>query len=382
MSIMGVGTNSLGYSDPFVDSKVIEVVKKGNLSTLNCFEEIELAERLVQINPWAEMVRFTRAGGEANAMMARICRAASGKSKIAVCGYHGWHDWYLALNLEGRDDLKDHLLPGLSSVGVPEGLSGSVVPFNYNDYSRLEEIVLDEEVGTIYMEVERSSPPKDDFLQKVRALCNRKGIILAFDECTSGFRECFGGIFNKHKVNPDICVFGKALGNGYAINAVVGTKNVMDNGQSTFMSSTFWTERIGPTAALATLKRMEETKSWETISLNGEMISSTIQQLANTHSVKVEISGLKPIIIWKILSNTPKKELKYKTYLTQEMLKSNILASGLIYTSIHHSNEVTQRFFHCLDQIFKTISSCEQEDLNIDNLLETDVAHTTFTRLI
>ena len=253
MSIMGIGTNSLGYGNEEVDAAVLETIKKGNMSSLNCPEEVYLAEKLVKINPWADMVRFCRSGGEANSVAIRIARAASGKDNVAICGYHGWHDWYLSANHNGGDDLSEHLIPGLSPNGVPKNLKNSVFPFHYNNYEELLEIVENNNIGIIKMEVLRNFGPEDDFLQKVRSLATKKNIILIFDECSSGFRETFGGIFQKFNVEPDMAMFGKTLGNGYALTAVVGKKSIMEAAQNSFISSTFWTERIGPTAALATL---------------------------------------------------------------------------------------------------------------------------------
>ena len=261
--LMGVGTNLLGYSHPEIDNAVIQVVKNGNMSTLNAPEEVTLAERLIQLDPWAGMVRFARSGGEANAIAIRIARAASGRDGVAVCGYHGWHDWYLSANLADDDELADHLLPGLSTAGVPKSLKGNVHTFKYNDFRRLSDLIKQKSIGVIKMEVIRNHEPQANFLQKVRKLASDNGIVLIFDECTSGFRECLGGLHKKYEVYPDIAVYGKTLGNGYAVSAVVGREDVMQSAQTTFISSTFWTERIGSVAALKTLDVMEKEKPWE-----------------------------------------------------------------------------------------------------------------------
>ncbi len=269
VSIMGIGTNSLGYGNDCVDEAVRETINSGNMSTLNCPEEVYLAEKLIKLHPWADMAKFARTGGEANAIAIRIARAAKGKDKVAICGYHGWHDWYLATNLKNENGLDTHLLSGLKTVGVPKGLQGSVIPFKYNDISELQEIVQNHDLAAIKMEVERNSPPEEDFLNSVRKICDENKILLIFDECTSGFREVLGGHHLKYNVFPDISIFGKALGNGYAITAVIGKAEVMDFSQDTFISSTFWTERIGPTAALATLNEMEKLRSYEKITYLG-----------------------------------------------------------------------------------------------------------------
>ena len=229
MSIMGIGTNILGYGNEQVDETVLEVIQKGNMSTLNCPEEVYLAERLVEIHPWADMARFARSGGEANAIAIRIARAATGREKIAICGYHGWHDWYLASNLNDSSSLNEHLLPGLSPDGVPKSLAGTTIPFNFNDIKRLKEIIRDNDLAAIKMEVQRNVPPLPGFLEEIRALCFKNNIVLIFDECTSGFRETFGGHHLTYGVMPDLAMFGKTLGNGYAITAVVGTKEVMES---------------------------------------------------------------------------------------------------------------------------------------------------------
>jgi len=379
MSIMGIGTNTLGYGNDEVDAAVIETVKNGNMSTLSCPEEVYLAEKLIEMNPWADMVRFARSGGEANAISIRIARAASGKDKVAICGYHGWHDWYLSANHNGGgDDLSGHLIPGLSPKGVPKNLKDTVFPFHYNNYEELESIVEKNDIGVIKMEVVRNFGPEDNFLHKVRKLATDKNIVLIFDECTSGFRETFGGIFNKYGVEPDIAMFGKTIGNGYALTAIVGRKSVMEASQTTFISSTFWTERIGPTAALATLKVMEQIKSWEIITETGNKMRSGWQNLANNNKLSITISGIPALSTYSFNSiNT----LAYKTFVTQEMLKKGFLASNHFYACTEHKDEHLEIYFNALNDIFSTIYKCETNELNIHNLLEGPICHGGFNRL-
>ena len=240
--LMGVGTNILGYGHSHVDEAVSRVIANGNLSSLNCPEEVELAEMLVELHPWSSMVKLARTGGEACSIATRIARAYSGKSGVAICGYHGWHDWYLAANISEDDALDGHILPGLRPLGVPKELRGTTRPFMYNDLEALEKILTDGETGVIFMEVERSSSPDKGFLEGVRALANKYEAVLVFDECSSGFRIVRGGTHLVHGVDPDMAMFGKTLGNGYAITAVIGKEHVMQAAQDTFISSTFWTE--------------------------------------------------------------------------------------------------------------------------------------------
>lgn len=377
MSIMGVGTNILGYGHPEVDAAVHQTVDAGNMSTLNCPEEVYLAEKLVEIHPWADMVRLARSGGEANAIAIRIARAASGRDKVAVCGYHGWHDWYLSANLGDDENLAGHLLPGLDPKGVPQNLRGTVFPFNYNNYAELENLVNTHDIGVIKMEVVRNKGPENNFLQKVRKLATDRGIVLIFDECTSGFRQTFGGLHTLYGVEPDMAMFGKALGNGYAITATIGRREIMQAAQSTFISSTFWTERIGPTAALKTLEIMERTRSWETITETGLHIRERWQQLADKHGLEIDHWGLPALTGYTFKSENA---LAYKTLVTQEMLAKGYLAGNSVYVSTAHTPEVVERYFDALEPIFSLIKECE-EGRSVMNLLKGPVCHGGFKRL-
>ncbi|WP_291129817.1 aminotransferase class III-fold pyridoxal phosphate-dependent enzyme [Flavobacterium sp. UBA7682] len=378
MSIMGIGTNTLGYGHDEVDEAVMKTVLNGNMSTLNCPEEVYLAEKLIEMNPWADMVRFARSGGEANAIAIRIARAASGKDKVAICGYHGWHDWYLSTNHNSGDGLSGHLLPGLEPAGVPKNLKDSVFPFHYNNIEELETIVATQDIGVIKMEVVRNFGPEDNFLQKVRDLATKKNIVLIFDECTSGFRETFGGIYKKYGVEPDMAMYGKTIGNGYALTAVVGKKSVMEAAQKTFISSTFWTERIGPTAALKTLEVMERIKSWEIITAKGKQMQEGWQKLANENNLSITVSGIPSLTTYAFNSDNA---LLFKTFITQEMLKKGFLASTNFYASIAHEDVDFEQYFSELDTVYKKIKEHENGTLDINSLLEGPICHSGFKRL-
>lgn len=377
MSIMGIGTNLLGYGHPEVDAAVAATVAAGNMSTLNCPEEVWLAEKLVDLHPWAEMARFARSGGEANAIAIRIARAATGRDTVAICGYHGWHDWYLATNLQNDSGLEEHLLPGLEPNGVPRCLAGTVQPFSFNRLDQLEQIVAEHDLAAVKMEVQRSTPPDPAFLKGVRDLCSRFGIVLIFDECTSGFRETFGGLHLKYGVDPDMAMFGKAMGNGYAITATIGRRSVMEAAQSTFISSTFWTERIGPTAALKTLEVMHQERSWERITAIGLELRSQWQALADRHGLKITHNGLPALTGFSIQSS---QALAYQTLITQEMLKKGYLAATSCYVSLAHQSDVIESYLDALDEVFVLIAECEA-GRSVEELLEGPVCHGGFTRL-
>ena len=378
VSIMGIGTNTLGYGNDEIDQAVHETVTNGNMSTLNCPEEVYLAEKLVELHPWADMVRFARSGGEANAIAIRIARAATGKDNVAICGYHGWHDWYLSANLGETENLNGHLLPGLNPNGVPKNLKNTVFPFQYNKFEQLEEIVKTKNIGVIKMEVSRNEVPKDNFLQKVRDLATKSDIVLIFDECTSGFRQTFGGLHKMYNVEPDMAMFGKTLGNGYAISAVIGRREVMEAAQKTFISSTFWTERIGPTAGLKTLEVMENLKSWNIITEKGNLITKKWTEIALSNSIPILTSGLPALTSFSF--DTTKNSLEYKTLLTQEMLKKGYLASTSFYASTEHTDEILNKYFEELNEVFGLIHECENGK-DVFSLLEGPVCHSGFKRL-
>ena len=381
MSLMSVGTNILGYANQVVNNAVIKSINASNMSSLNCHEEILLSEKLINMHQHFDMARFARTGGEANAIAIRIARAASGRDNVAICGYHGWHDWYLSANLQSKSKkgiLKDHLLEGISPIGVPKVLKNTVFPFKFNDFNALKSICSKNKIGVIKMEIFRNIKPSNNFLIKVRKLADQNNIVLIFDECTSGFRETFGGLHLKYKVNPDICILGKALGNGFPITAILGKKEVMDSAQNTFISSTFWTERSGYVAALKTLEIMEKIKSWKIISDQGQKIKNKLYKIAKINKLKIKITGLSSCPTYTIKSNN---WIKYKTFITQELLKNKILGANSTYVCINHNDKTIIGYIDKLEKIFSKIKQCENGDLDINKLLTSKVSHTGFKRL-
>ena len=379
LSFMGVGTNTLGYSNKTIDDQVYKMLKTGNMSTLNSLEDVQLAKKLLKLHPWFDMARFTRSGGEANAVAIRIARASTEKNQIAICGYHGWHDWYLAANLKNRKNLEDGLMKGLQFAGVPKNLINTVFPFKYNDFEGLKMLIKKNPgIGIIKMEVSRNFGPENNFLKKVKSLSKKNNIILIFDECTSGFRETFGGLHKKFKIEPDMCIFGKALGNGYAINAILGKKKIMKNFDKTFISSTFWSERIGPTAGLATLKLMSDLKSWKIISKIGNKIKLKWKKLANKYGIDIKINGLASLPSFEIID---KDWLYIKTYITQEFLKKKILAANTVFVCINHDDVILKKYFRELEKIFFKISEYKKKNKKVRTLINSPVCKTGFFRL-
>ena len=347
-----VGTNALGYSNSNINKSVNKKISMSNMSSLNCPEEVYLAENLIAHHPWASMVKYTRGGGEANAVAIRIARANTKRKNVAFCGYHGWHDWYLSANINSKKNLDQHLMPGLNFDGLPENLKNTSFPFPYNDFDYLLKLVDKKKIGIIKMEVMRNVKPKNNFLKKIRKLCNQRKIILIFDECTTGYRENMGGMHLNFKVNPDLAMFGKALGNGFAINAIIGRKNIMQKAENTFISSTFWGERIGFVAALSSIKEFRRNNVFKKIRKNGQKVKKIWHDLSNKHKIGIKIMGTDSIPSFEFEKN----HILNKSYLTKRMLDYKILATNVIYVNIFHTRRNLENYKKCLEKVFFEIS--------------------------
>jgi len=376
MSIMGIGTCSLGYANSQVNKAVKTAIENGSFSTLNSYEEVELAEKLIDLHPHMEMVRFARTGGEANAIAIRIARAASGKSKVALCGYHGWHDWYLAANLNGENKLEGLLLPGLKPAGVPEELEGTTLTFHYGNISELQALVnANDDIGAICVEVQRGKEADLAFLNAVRGIANKINAVLIFDEISSGFRLSVGGVYKIYNLEPDMVVLGKALGNGYAISAVLGKKEIMGEAQNTFISSSYWTERTGFAAAIETINQFEGSNVINHLVEVGGYFRNKMKYIFESLDVKIDGMLTVPVLVFG-----GDDGLSMKTYFTQEMLKRGFLASSLIYTCLSHSEKIIDNYAVAVADVIDQIQE-KYEDVKISELLDGPVCHSGFNRL-
>lgn len=378
-TICGVGACTLGYADPDVDNAVKRSIGKGNMCTLNAPEEVELAGLLCEIHPWAEMARYARCGGEAMAIAVRIIRTYTGKEKILFCGYHGWSDWYLSANLSESSALDGQLLPGLDPAGVPRGLQGTAIPFKYNDIDSFKSLIgkFDNEIAGVVMEPVRSSWPEKGFLEDIRSVTRQKNIPLVFDEVTSGLRMNSGGIHLKLGIDPDIAVFAKALGNGYPMAAVIGSAKVMSAAQSTFISSTYWTDRIGPSAALATLKKHKKLKVGEHLVKIGTLVQKGWKDLGKKHGVGIHVTGIPPLSHWEMA--VPGNKL-VQTAIVNEMLKKGFLTSQSFYSTYAHRSSDVDRYLNALDGALKKV--CPYiNDSSLNKVYSGPAAHSGFARL-
>ena len=375
----GVGACVLGFADEEVDEAVIGAIKTGQMSTLNCAEEIELAELLLELHPWAQMARYGRCGGEAMAMAVRIARATTGRDKIAFCGYHGWHDWYLAANLAEDHALDGHLLAGLSPVGAPRGLTGTMFPFRYNKIDELRAIVAEQgqDLAAIVMEPARNEGPASGFLEEIREIANRIGAVLIFDEVTSGWRVNTGGIHLTYGVNPDIAVFAKGMANGYPMAAVIGIREVMEAAQNSFISSTFWTEKIGPVAALATIKKHRRENVAEHLIQAGERVQSGWKQAAESEGLKLHVGGIAPLSHFELDHDDP---LALTTLFIQLMLDRGFLASSQFYASYAHQPQHIDSYLAHVREVFGVMAQAIKQD-QVAQLLRGPVKHAGFQRL-
>ena len=359
MSIGGIGANVLGYADPDVDAAVRRVVEGGVSCSLNCPEEVELAELLCRLHPWAGMVRFSRGGGEAMAMAVRIARTHTRRDRVAFCGYHGWHDWYLAANVGSEDALGGHLLPGLAPNGVPRSLAGTALPFHYNRPDELEAIVdrTDGDLAAIVMEPIRNEWPEPAFLETIRRTAERTGAVLVVDEISAGFRMNSAGAHLELGIAPDLAVFAKAMGNGYAVSAVVGRRGVMDGVQDTFISSTNWTERIGPAAAIATIEKHRALDVGAHLMETGKQVQSGWQAAAKRHGLSIQVGGIPPLSHFEF--DLP-DALAWKAEFVGRMLDEGFLASTAFYAMYAHTPEHVESYLAAVDRTFATIASALQ----------------------
>ena len=375
MSIMAVGACILGYADEDVDAAVVESIHKGVNSSLNCPEEVELAEALMELHPWFDMVRYARGGGEALSIAVRIARAKTKRDTVLFSGYHGWTDWDLAANLADESGLDGQLMPGLEPSGVPRGLAGTAIPFHFNDIDSLRETIRgkESEIAAIIIEPARGEDAPGEYLQTLREISSEIGAVLIYDEITSAYRMCAGGVHRRYGIYPDIAVFAKSMANGYAMAAILGTEEVMQAAQSTFVSSTNWTERIGPTAALATLKKYQETQTDKHIISIGNKTQQIWRDAALKASLQVDVTGLPTLSAFGFKSD---KSMELNTRFSIEMLQRGFLGFRQFKPSLAHGDAELNKYKNAVEDVFLLLSK-----LPNDEIISSPVAHTGLHRL-
>ena len=343
---MGFGPFCLGYCFDAVDDAVRRQIDRGTVYTLNHPLEVELAELLCEVIPCAEMVRYSKTGGEADAMAIRIARGATGRDKVAFCGYHGWHDWYLAGNLGDGTTLNAHLRPGISPRGVPQGLTGTTIPFEYNNLGSLREALEANrgEVACIIMEASRSEVPAEGFLEGVRELADEHGCVLIFDEVVTGFRLALGGAQELYGVTPDMAVYAKALSNGYPMSAVAGRREVMGGAGDQFISSLYWSDAIGLTAALTTVRYLRDHPVIEHLWRLGGKLKDGFNAMARELGMPIECVGQPPVTSLRFrFEDDAQDQAAYALYV-RETLGRGFLGGRIHYITYSHTDENIDRF--------------------------------------
>jgi len=377
-SYMGIGSCILGYADDDVDNAVKEAINNGSMCTLNCPEEVELAQKLCALHPWASKVRYARTGGEAMAVAVRIARAKTGRDAIMFCGYHGWHDWYLSTNLSNEGNLT-----------VPAGLAGTAIPFQYNDIDAFESSFnkCKNKLAAVIMEPLRNYCPATGFLERIRELTTENKIPLIFDEITSGWRIVPHGVHIILGVNPDIAVFAKAISNGYPMAAIIGRSDVMDAAQNTFISSTYWTERIGPVAALATIEKLIANDICHALAIIGRRVEKIWADMAKKHGMEIKLTGMPQLSHFDFVKYNGgwqdvvgEEKLIMKTLFSQYMLQQGFLATNAFYASYGHTMDDIDEYEKAVDVSFCEIRNAMSSG-DPENYLEGPICHSGFERL-
>lgn len=379
----GIGSIILGYADPIVDDAVRKQIETGTVYSINHELEIELAEEIVRKVPCAEMVRYAKCGGEACAMAIRIARGATGRDRVLFSGYHGWHDWYLAANLDADQSLDAHLFPGIEPIGVPTALKGTAVPFPYGDIGALAEL-LDRHrgnIGAIMMEPFRSATPPDGYLADVRKLASKHDVILIFDEVSTGIRYSPGGVQPFVGVTPDMAVFAKSISNGYPMAVVAGARAVMEPSARMFISSTYWSDTIGMRAALTTMREVEKQDVPRQLRNTGKQLKSELNKLAVTTGAPTVCQGIDTHPHLRFTASDDATNRKLATLYIQEMSKRGCLGYPAFYLNAAQGPAEIEQTLNAARETFEILARADDENA-VDQFLECDPSTEPFRRLV
>jgi len=381
--VNAVGAIILGHADEVVDAAVKEQIDRGSLYTLNSPLEIELAEELCKTLPSAEMVRYTKGGGEACAVAARIARGTTGRDKILICGYHGWHDWYQAANYGVDPESGEYPFAGIEPIGVPKALAGTIVPFRYGDLTMLDALLTEHagDVAAIMMEPARSELPPPGYLEGVKALAQQHDVILIFDEVSCGWRQSIGGIQTVVGVTPDMTVVAKAMSNGYPMGAVVGSRAVMEPAGRMFISSSYWSDNIGLVASLTTIRELKRRQSERRLQEIGEKLRSALNGALAEAGLPGKCAGLfaNPYIALDLPNGVEAR--KVSTLFVQEMARRGVHTYMSFKATLAHTDEDIAHTAAAARAAFKIIKTGIDQE-NLDALLVADVKKEPFRRQV
>jgi len=381
--VNAVGAIILGHADGVVDGAVKEQIDRGSLYTLNSPLEIELAEELCSTISSAQMVRYTKGGGEACAVAARIARGSTGRDKILICGYHGWHDWYQAANYGVDPESGEYPFAGIEPIGVPKALAGSVIPFSYGNLEMLEALLKEHagDVAAIMMEPARSELPPAGYLEGVKALAEQYEVILIFDEVSCGWRQAIGGIQSIVGVTPDMTVLAKAMSNGYPMGAVVGTRTVMEPAARMFISSSYWSDNIGLVASLTTIRELKRRDSESRLRAIGENLRTALNGAIAASGLSGRCAGIfaNPYIALDLPSGVDSR--KVSTLFIQEMARRGVHTYMSFKATLAHTDADIAQTGAAAGAAFQVIKTGIDQD-NLDTLLVADVKKEPFRRQV
>ena len=372
----------LGHADDVVDGAVREQIDKGSLFTLNSPLEIELAELLIDTIPSAEMVRYTKGGGESCAVAVRIARGTTGRDKILFSGYHGWHDWYQSANYLVDPESGEFPFAGIEPTGVPKALAGTAIPFIYEDLDNLRQLFEENkgEVAAVMMEPMRSERPKEGYLEAVKELCHANGALLIFDEVSSGWRISLGSAQEWLGVTPDMSVFAKAMSNGYPMGCVVGSREAMEPADRMFISSSYWSDNIGLAASVTTISELKRRNSTEFFKEFGEKMAAALQDAVDAVGISARVTGIHTAPTLSIEVPDPDMKKPIDTLFIQEMAKRGVFAPTSFKATMAHTDEDIAITAEAAADSMRVIMRALEGEL--DTLLEAEIGREPFRRIV
>jgi glutamate-1-semialdehyde 2,1-aminomutase len=336
---------TLGYKDPDVDGAVKEQMDKGVIFSLPHPIEVEVAEKIIEMVPCAEKVRYGKNASDATAGAVRVARAFTGRDHVLVCGYHGWQDWYIGSTPR--------------NLGVPKATQALTHTFPYDDIPAFEKALNEHkgEVAAVILEPMNVFFPADDYLAKVKELTHKHGALLIFDETVTGFRLAKGGAQEYFGVTPDLATFGKGLANGYPLAAVVGRADVMNVMEDIFFSFTFGGEALSLAAALATMKKLQREAVLETIFERGSVFEKALKEKVSHYGLGdvLHVTGHPSWILLQIKDHEKFDNFTIRTFMMQEMMRQGILTLGTHMLSYAHTDDDIQALINAYDHFLSRL---------------------------
>jgi len=365
-----LGPITVGYNEPSVNKAVIEQVNKFASGSLQSELEVKLAEKLCQIVPCAEMVRFVKNGSDATTAAIRLARAYTGRDIVLMSGYHGMHDWSIGASENHK--------------GVPEAVRKLTMNFAYNDLQDLENKLKANKVAAVILEPVQSNGPEHGYLQGVKELAHKYGALLIFDEVVSGFRYALGGGSEKFNVVPDMAAFGKGMANGYPISAVAGRKEIMEQiEQGVFVSTTFGGDSISMAAALATIEILEQPGFYEHIEKIGNIQRDGIASLIKKYDLGdvLSVSGMPAHAGVSFEGHGSLSYLDIQSVYSQTMIENGILVFAIYNLNKSHTEKEAKAYLEATDKAFALIKQAVEKD-SLEGILRGGKVDPVFKRNI